>query len=54
MQGYVIAPLVIGSVGSLIGTLLGWYVGGPGMLDFYSEILGVPIVLDTGLTINNF
>ena len=47
MQGYVIAPLVIGSVGSLIGSLLGWYVGGPGMLNFYSEILGVPIVLDT-------
>jgi len=47
MQGYVIAPLVIGSVGSLIGTLLGWYVGGPGMLNYYSDILGVPIVLDT-------
>jgi putative ABC transport system permease protein len=47
MQGYVIAPLVIGSVGSLIGALLGWYVGGPGMLGFYSEIIGIPIVLDT-------
>tara|TARA_B100001996_G_scaffold218981_1_gene168360 strand:- start:114 stop:1520 length:1407 start_codon:yes stop_codon:yes gene_type:complete len=47
MQGYVIAPLVIGSIGSLIGVLFGWYVGGPGMLDFYSEIIGIPIVLDT-------
>ncbi|MAT48548.1 MAG: hypothetical protein CMA27_01810 [Euryarchaeota archaeon] len=47
MQGYILAPLVIGSIGSLIGVLLGWYVGGPGMLDFYSEIIGIPIILDT-------
>tara|TARA_B100000945_G_scaffold321555_1_gene336917 strand:- start:5003 stop:7429 length:2427 start_codon:yes stop_codon:yes gene_type:complete len=47
MQGYILAPLVIGGMGSLIGVLLGWYVGGPGMLDFYSEIIGIPIVLDT-------
>ena len=47
MQGYILAPLVIGGIGSLIGALLGWYVGGPGMLDFYSEIIGIPIVLDT-------
>ncbi|MBJ24451.1 MAG: hypothetical protein CMB64_07270 [Euryarchaeota archaeon] len=47
MQGYVIAPLVIGGAGSLIGTLLGWYVGGPGMLGFYEEIIGIPIILDT-------
>ncbi len=47
MQGYVIAPLVIGSAGSLIGVLLGWYVGGPEMLGFYEEIIGIPIVLDT-------
>ncbi len=47
MQGYVIAPLVIGSVGSLIGAVLGWYIGGPEMLNYYSDIIGVPIVLDT-------
>ncbi len=47
MQGYIIAPLVIGGFGSLIGVLLGWYVGGPGMLGFYEEIIGLPILLDT-------
>ena len=43
MPGYVIAPLVIGAIGSLVGALLGTYVGAPGMLSFYEEIIGLPI-----------
>lgn len=47
MPGYVIAPLVIGAIGSLIGTLLGIYLGAPGMLSFYEKMIGLPIRLDT-------
>ena len=43
MPGYVIAPLVIGAIGSLVGALLGTYVGAPSMLSFYEEIIGLPI-----------
>ena len=43
MPGYIIAPLFIGLFGSLIGVLLGIYVGAPGMLSFYEDIIGLPI-----------
>jgi len=42
MQGYLIAPLVIGAVGCFVGTILGPW-GMNGMLDFYQDIVGVPI-----------
>ena len=43
MPGYIIAPLVIGAVGSIFGTLLGVYLGAPGMLSFYEKMIGLPI-----------
>ena len=42
LQGYMIAPLVIGAIGCTIGCLLGPY-GMNWMLDLYQDIVGVPI-----------
>lgn len=44
MPAYVLMPLVIGALGSSIGALLGVFVGAPGMLAFYEEIIGIPIL----------
>ncbi len=42
MTGYLIAPVVIGAVGCVLGALVGpWGVNG--MLDFYEGIVGLPI-----------
>ena len=43
MTGYLIAPLVIGSIGCTLGALAGPY-GMDGMLDFYQDLVGVPII----------
>ena len=43
MTGYLIAPLAIGAVGCALGALAG-PSGMNGMLDFYQELVGVPIV----------
>jgi putative ABC transport system permease protein len=43
MTGYLIAPLVIGGIGCLLGVLAG-PSGMNGMLDFYQDLVGVPIV----------
>ena len=43
MVGYLIAPLCIGALGCLIGGLLGPF-GMNSMLDFYEDIIGLPIV----------
>ena len=43
MTGYLIAPLAIGVMGCLIGCLMGPW-GMNWMLDFYEDIIGVPIV----------
>ena len=43
MTGYLIAPLGIGAVGCALGALAG-PSGMNGMLDFYQELVGVPIV----------
>ena len=51
MPGYIIAPLVIGAVGSVIGTVLGIYLGAPGMLSFYESMIGLPIRLDTDFSL---
>ena len=42
MQGYLIAPLAIGAVGCLVGLLIGPW-GMNWMLDFYQDLVGVPI-----------
>ena len=46
MPGYIIAPVVIGGFGSLIGVLLGVYFGAPSMLGLYEEMIGLPISSD--------
>lgn len=43
MTGYLMAPLFIGGAGCLLGALAG-PVGMNGMLDFYQNLVGVPIV----------
>jgi len=46
MPGYIIAPVVIGGFGSLIGVLLGVYLGAPSMLGLYEKMIGLPISSD--------
>ena len=43
MSGYLMAPLVIGGFGCLLGSIAGPY-GMNGMLDFYEGIVGIPII----------
>ena len=43
MTGYLAAPLVIGGIGCALGAFVG-PVGMNGMLDFYQDLVGVPIV----------
>ena len=43
MQGYLIAPLAIGAIGCLVGILIGPW-GMNWMLDFYQNLVGVPII----------
>jgi len=50
IPGYVIAPLLIGLVGSTIGVLLGTLVGAPSMLGIYEKIIGIPIVETADVT----
>ena len=47
MPGYILAPLFIGAIGSLVGVILGVYVGAPGMLSFYEDMIGLPIKAET-------
>ena len=47
MVGYMLAPLVIGLIGSSIGVLLGVLFGIRAMLDVYEEIIGLPILNET-------
>ena len=44
MPGYILAPMIIGSVGVAIGTALGVWVGAPAMLGMYEDIMGIPII----------
>ena len=46
MPGYVLAPIFIGIVGAILGTILGVFVGAPAMLNMYSELIGLPIHMD--------
>ncbi|HJM86611.1 MAG TPA: FtsX-like permease family protein [Candidatus Thalassarchaeaceae archaeon] len=48
MPGYIVAPIFIGMIGALIGTLLGVYFGAPAMLGVYSDIIGLPITIGVG------
>ena len=43
LTGYLYAPAIIGSIGCLVGCLVGPY-GMNAMLDFYQSIVGIPIV----------
>ena len=43
MTGYLIAPVAIGAVGCFVGCLIGPW-GMNWMLDFYEDIIGVPII----------
>ena len=43
MTGYLIAPVAIGAIGCLVGCLIGPW-GMNWMLDFYEDIIGVPII----------
>ena len=44
MIGYILAPLAIGLIGSALGVLLGVFFGIRVMLDFYEDIIGLPIL----------
>jgi len=48
MPGYLIAPLFIGTIGSVLGTILGIYFGAPAMLEMYSDLIGLPISMGVG------
>ncbi len=43
LSGYLLAPIAIGLLGSVIGCIMGPW-GMNGMLDFYQNIVGVPII----------
>ena len=43
LTGYLYAPIIIGSIGCILGCLMGPF-GMNGMLDFYQQIIGVPII----------
>ena len=44
LTGYLYTPIIIGSIGCILGCLMGPY-GMNGMLDFYQQIIGVPIIV---------
>ena len=44
MPAYFLMPLAIGVIGGSLGIILAVTLGVPGMLDFYEEILGIPIL----------
>ena len=46
MTGYLVAPLVIGGIGCALGALAGPW-GMNGMLDFYQDLVGMPIIVRT-------
>ena len=43
MTGYLVAPIFIGGVGCILGALIGPF-GMNWMLDFYEELVGIPII----------
>tara|TARA_B100000287_G_scaffold82600_1_gene75271 strand:- start:5270 stop:7726 length:2457 start_codon:yes stop_codon:yes gene_type:complete len=49
MPPYFLMPLAIGSLGSIIGVFLGVLFGAPGMIDFYEDIIGIPVLESTDL-----
>ncbi|MEC7240993.1 MAG: FtsX-like permease family protein [Myxococcota bacterium] len=46
MPAYILAPLIIGSIGALLGLAFGVQVGAPAMRGMYESILGIPVVVD--------
>ena len=56
MPGYVIAPIAIGLIGCVIGTVLGVTMGAPAMVKLYEEIIGIPAIgyhVEASLIIQN-
>jgi len=51
MPAYILAATFIGVIGSIIGIILGVFVGAPGMLRLYQEIIGLPIDLGVDSTL---
>ena len=49
MPSYVIMPLGIAIVGSLLGAILGVFLGAPAMLTFYEDFMGIPILQSSEL-----
>ncbi len=50
MPSYILAPILIGMVGSFFGALLGIFVGAPGMENMYEDIFQIPVLSGTVLT----
>ena len=50
MPAYFLMPLAIGVIGGSLGVILAVTLGVPGMLDFYEEILGIPILEATDIS----
>ena len=46
MTGYLLAPLAIGGIGCMLGAFAGPW-GMNGMLDFYQDLVGMPIIVRT-------
>ncbi len=45
MPGYILAPVFIGLIGVIIGTILGIYIGAPAMFTMYSDLIGLPVTI---------
>ncbi|MDG1536679.1 MAG: FtsX-like permease family protein [Candidatus Thalassarchaeaceae archaeon] len=50
MPSYILAPILIGMVGSFYGALLGIFVGAPGMENMYEDIFQIPVLSGAVLT----
>ena len=49
MPAYFLMPLAIGVIGGALGVILAVTLGVPGMLGFYEEVVGVPILESTDI-----
>ena len=49
MPAYFLMPLAIGVIGGALGVILAVTLGVPGMLGFYEEVVGVPIIESTDI-----
>ena len=49
MPSYLLMPLAIGIIGTIIGVTLALFIGIPEMLGIYEDIIGIPILETTSL-----